>query len=32
MDKQNIEDTGRLIKQAADEISTDLGYLSLAVA
>jgi DNA-binding IclR family transcriptional regulator len=32
MDKQNIEHTGRLIKQAADEISTNLGYLSLAVA
>ena len=32
MDKQKIEQTGRLIKQAADEISTNLGYLSLAVA
>jgi DNA-binding IclR family transcriptional regulator len=32
MDKQKIHHTGRLIKQSADEISTNLGYLSLAVA
>ena len=32
MDKQKIDHTGRLIKQSADEISTNLGYLSLAVA
>ena len=32
MDKQKIHHTGRLIKQSVDEISTNLGYLSLAVA
>ena len=32
MDKQKIHHTGRLIKQSVDEISTSLGYLSLAVA
>ena len=32
MDRQKIEDTGCIIKEAANEISTNLGYLSLAVA
>ena len=32
MDGKKIEQTGRLIKQSADQISTSLGYLSLAVA
>ena len=32
MDQQKIEKTGLLIKQSAEQISTSLGYLSLAVA
>lgn len=32
MNEQKIKRTGEMIKQAADQISTNLGYLSLAVA
>jgi DNA-binding IclR family transcriptional regulator len=32
MNEQKIKQTGEMIKQSADQISTNLGYLSLAVA
>jgi DNA-binding IclR family transcriptional regulator len=32
MDEKKIKQTGEMIKQSAEQLSTNLGYLSLAVA